>query len=104
MKKFYFLSILVLTMVAVMPLQKMEAQNVLNGRPLLRDETEAASQDNYVESLVRDMVELIRYIPEMMEQIREKADANGTPFEQQLHDDAAWIINNKIQNGEIQIP
>lgn len=83
---------------------KMEAQNVLNGRPLLRDETEAASQDNYVESLVRDMVELIRYIPEMMEQIREKADANGTPFEQQLHDDAAWIINNKIQNGEIQIP
>lgn len=80
---------------------KMEAQNVLNGRPLLRDEPEASSRANYVESLVRDMVELIRTVPDMMEQIRIKAETNGMTFEEQLHADAAWIINNKIEQGEI---
>lgn len=83
---------------------KMEAQNVLNGRPLLRDEPEASSRANYVESLVRDMVELIRTVPDMMEQVRIKAETNGMTFEEQLHADAAWIINNQIQNGEITIP
>jgi hypothetical protein len=68
---------------------------------LLRDEPEASSRANYVESLVRDMVELIRTVPDMMEQIKEKAEANGMTFEEQLHADAAWIINNKIEQGEI---
>ena len=36
-----------------------------------------------------------------MEQIRIKAETNGMTFEEQLHADAAWIINNKIEQGEI---
>ena len=80
---------------------EMEAQNVLNGRPLLRDMEDVVSRANYVESLVKDMEEEIRNKPELMENIKKKAVKNGVPFEEQLYQDARWIVNDKIQKGEI---
>lgn len=80
---------------------KMEAQNVLNGLPLMRDEQNVFSRQTYVESLVKEMEESIRNNPQMMEMIREKAEANGVSVEEQLHADAAWIINYQIEQGEI---
>lgn len=81
---------------------KMEAQNILNDRPLMRDEPNVFSRQTYVESLVKAMEDEIRNNnPELMESIREKAKANGLSFEEQLHADAAWIVNYQIEQGEI---
>lgn len=81
---------------------KMEAQNVLNNRPLMRDEQNVVSRQTYVESLVRAMEEQILHKPELLENIREKAVANGLSLEEQLHADAAWIVNYQIEHGEIE--
>ena len=78
-----------------------EAQNVLNGKPLIRNNTESISRETYIESLVNDMVEEIRHKPNLLTQIEEKAQKNGKSIEKQLRDDARWIINDKIQKGEI---
>lgn len=80
---------------------KMEAQNILNNRPLMRDEANVVSRQTYVESLVKAMEEQIRNNDALMESIRVKAETNGQPFEKQLHDDAAWIVNYQIEQGEI---
>lgn len=81
---------------------KMEAQNILNDRPLMRDEPNVFSRQTYVESLVKAMEDEIRNNnPELMESIREKAKINGLSEEEQLHGDAAWIINYQIEQGEI---
>lgn len=83
---------------------KMEAQNILNNRPLMRDEPNVVSRQTYVESLVKAMEDEIRNNnPELMESIREKAQANGLSFEEQLHADAAWIVNYQIEQGEIKL-
>ena len=82
---------------------KLEAQNVLNGRPLMRDNTTSVSREDYIESLVREMVEEIRNKPDLMAQIQEKADNSGRTLEEQLEADARWIINNRIANGEINL-
>ena len=80
---------------------KTEAQNILNNRPLMRDMTEVVSREAYLESLIRDMIEEIRNKPNLMEQIQQKAKENGITIEEQLRADACWIINDKIQKGEI---
>ena len=80
---------------------KTEAQNVLNDKPLLRDMNEAFSREVYIESLVHDMIEELRHKPNLIEQIQKKAQMNGKDLETQLNDDARWIINDKIQKGEI---
>ena len=82
---------------------EMEAQNVLNDRPLMRDEQNVVSRQTYVESLVKAMEEQILHNPELLESIREKAVANGLSFEEQLHADAAWIVNYQIEQGEIEL-
>ena len=84
-----------------MYLLKMEAKNVLNGSPLLRDSGEVFSPEVYVESLVKSMMEDMRYKPSLMEMIKEKADANGWSIEEQLEADARWIVNDQINRGEI---
>ena len=53
---------------------------------------------------VKAMEEQILNTPELLESIRQKAEANGISFEEQLHADAAWIINYQIEQGEITIP
>ena len=35
------------------------------------------------------------------EEIEEKAQKNGKTFEEQLRADARWIINRKVEKGEI---
>lgn len=84
-------------------IMKLEAQNVLNGRPLMRDNTTSVSREDYIESLVKEMVEEIRNKPDLMAQIQEKADNSGRTLEEQLEADARWIINNRIANGEINL-
>ena len=81
---------------------KMEVQNVLNNRPLMRDEEDVFSKEVYVESLVHDMMEELRNKPVLVEAIKEKAEKKGRTFEEQLEGDARWIVNDKIKRGVIK--
>lgn len=80
---------------------KLEAQNMLNGRPLMRDEEDVFSREVYIDGLVKAMEEQIRNNPQMMESIREKMKNNRMTLEEQIHADAAWIVNYQIEQGEI---
>lgn len=81
---------------------KMEAQNILNNRPLMRDEPNVVSRQTYMDALVKAMEEdIIKNNPALLESIRKKAETNGYTFEQQLHADAQWIVNYRIEKGEI---
>ena len=84
-------------------IMKAEAQNLLNNRPLMRDNTEIVSREDYLQSLVNDMVDEIRNKPDLMAQIQEKASNNGRSIDEQLEADARWIINDKIQKGDINL-
>lgn len=82
---------------------RMEAQNILNNRPLMRDEPNVFSRQTYIESLVKAMEEdIIKNNPELLESIRQKSDTTGLTFEEQLHADAAWIVNYQIEQGLIE--
>lgn len=83
---------------------KMEAQNLINGRPLMRDEENVATKENYVEVLVRDTEKELLNKPASVQTIKEKAEKNGRTFEEQLRGDARWIVNDKINRGVIQLP
>ncbi len=50
-----------------------------------------------MEEMIEEVKQDILGKPEMMEQIRKKAEANGTTFEKQLQDDAVWIVNYKLE-------
>ena len=80
---------------------KAEAQNILNGSPLMRNQTEIISREAYIQSLASDMAEDMRKKADLMGLIEEKANTNGRSVEEQLKLDARWIIDNKIRNGEI---
>lgn len=82
---------------------KMEAQNMLNDRPLMRDNTAVISREDYIECLVTEMVEEIRGKPDLMAQIKEKAEKYDRPLDEQVEADARWIVNDKIQRGEIDL-
>jgi len=69
---------------------------------LMRDEQNVVSRQTIVESLVREMEDEIRGNAQLMESIREKAAANGISVEEQIHADAAWIVNYQIEQGEIK--
>lgn len=82
---------------------KMEAQNVLNGWPLMRDEQNVVSKENYVNSLVADMKLELQGKPVSVQAIKDKATATGKTFEEQLEADARWIINDRINRGVINL-
>ena len=81
----------------------MEAHNVIEGRPLMRDMPNPEQKRDLFLSLVEDMQNQIILKPDLMRQIEEKAKKNGKPVEKQLEADARWIINDKIKRGVIQL-
>ena len=83
---------------------KMEAQNVLSGSPLMRDEQGVATRETYMESLARTMVQEILANPVAVENIRLKSENTGLSFEEQLNADARWIVDDQIDRGEILVP
>ena len=81
----------------------MEAQNVINGRPLMRDEQHVVSKVNYVNSLVADTKQELSTKASSVQAIKEKAAAKGRTFEEQLEFDARWVVNDKINRGVIDL-
>lgn len=85
-------------------LLRMEAKNVLNGSPLMRDNSDVMTRENYIESLTKTMEQKILADPVMVEDIHKKTKITNLTFEQQLHADARWIVDVQISNGEVIVP
>lgn len=81
----------------------MEAHNIIEGNPLMRDMTNIEAKRDRVEQLVADMVEEVRGKPVLMQQIEEKAAKNGISVEKQTLYDARWLVNDKIKRGVISL-
>ena len=81
----------------------MEAHNVIEGKPLMRDMTNVEAKRDRVEKLVVDMVEEVKTKPELMQQIEEKAAKNGISVEEQTLYDARWIVNNLIKKNYLSL-
>ena len=81
----------------------MEAHNIIEGKPLMRDMNDVEAKRNQVESLVSDMVKELKGKPALMQQIEEKAQKNNRSVEEQTILDARWIVNDKIKRGIIHL-
>ena len=79
---------------------EMEADNMLNGRPLLRDMEDPALRKAYVECLVRQKAMILLTMPDRMEEIKQKASSFGKTTDEQLQYDAAWSVHKDIVDGK----
>ena len=77
----------------------MEAHNIIEGKPLMRDMANPEAKRDRVEQLVADMVEEVRGKPVLMQQIEEKAAKNGISLEKQTLIDARWVVNRLIKKN-----
>lgn len=94
------------TVIQNAPLERvllMEAYNIIDGKPLMRDMTDVEAKRDRVEQLVVDMIANIQTKPELKRQIEEKAQANGLTIEQQTLVDARWMVNYLIKNNHISL-
>lgn len=81
----------------------MEAYNIIEGKPLMRDMTNVEAKRERVEQFVADMVEELKGKPALMQQIEEKAMKYHRPVEEQTIHDAHWIVIDKIRRGIIEL-
>ena len=81
----------------------MEAYNLIENKPLMRDMDDPKTKRDRVESLVNNMLQEMRNNPITIQQIQEKAKKNGISIERQLLVDARWIVNYQIKTGKIQL-
>lgn len=81
----------------------MEAYNIIEGKPLMRDMDDPEAKRNRVNELVKAMEDEIRLKPAMMSQIEEKAITKGRSLEEQLNYEARWIVNDKINRGVLML-
>lgn len=94
------------TVIQNVPLEQvllMEAHNIIEGKPLMRDMPDVEAKRDRVEQLVVDMVKEVQGKPELMQQIEEKAAKNSRSVEEQTLFDARWIVNDKIKRGKINL-
>ena len=77
----------------------MEAHNIIEGQPLMRDMADPEAKRDRVEQLVADMLQQLRSKPSTMKQIEEKAAKNGISVEEQTLVDARWIVNRLIKKN-----
>ena len=77
-----------------------EAENVLLGRPLMRQEIQVDTA-SVIEFEVNKLMEQWRNNPESIKFLEGKAQERGVTFEEILEADARWVINERLRNGEL---
>ena len=77
-----------------------EAENVLLGRPLMRQEIQVDTA-SIIEFEVNKLMEQWRNNPESVKFLEGKAQENGKTFETVLEEDARWVVNERLNNGEL---
>lgn len=81
----------------------MEAHNLIENKPLMRDMTDVEAKRDLVEKLVIDMVKKMKGKPKLMNEIEKKAARKGISVEEQTVFDARWIVNDKINRGVVKL-
>jgi hypothetical protein len=81
----------------------MEAHNLIENKPLMRDMTDVEAKRDLVEELVIDMVKKMKGKPKLMNEIEKKAARKGISVEEQTVFDARWIVNDKINRGVVKL-
>ena len=77
-----------------------EVENVLLGRPLLKQEIQVDSV-SIIQYEVEKLVNQWRNNPEQTLFLENKAKENGKEFETVLYEDAVWVVNERLRNGEL---
>lgn len=77
-----------------------EVNNLVAGRNLLRDGV-AVDTATIIELEVEKLMNQWRNNPESIQFLKEKAKQNGKTFETVLEEDARWVVNERLRNGEL---
>ena len=77
-----------------------ELDNLVAGRDLLRYGV-AVDTATIVELEVEKLMNQWRNNPETIQFLEEKAQQNGKTFETVLEEDARWVVNERLRNGEL---
>ena len=81
-----------------------EITNVLLQKPLLRDNKEFVTRDNFLSIHREQIMNEMQSDPKQMKSVKEKAKKYYKTIEQALYDDADWILNDKIRKQLILVP
>lgn len=77
-----------------------ESENVALGRHLLRDEV-TVDTASILQLEVEKLMNQWRNNPESVQFLEEKAKQKGKSFETVLQEDAQWVVNERLRNGEL---
>ena len=77
-----------------------EAENVLLGRPLIRQEIQVDTA-SIIEYEVGKLMNQWRNNAESVKYLEDKAQERGMTFEEMLEADARWVVNERLANGEL---
>ena len=75
---------------------RIEAENVINNKPLLRSTTEL-SEEKIIEAKVNDLIRGWRLNKDMMEFLREKAKQKNKDLEVVILEDARWVVKEEMK-------
>lgn len=77
-----------------------EASRITRGELLLRDEF-TIDTATFIQMKKQEIMEQWKHNPEMKKMIQQKAKERGVTFEVMLEKDVQWVINQKIEKGEL---
>ena len=77
-----------------------EAEHVLFGGSLWRDEIHVDTA-TIIQMEVEKLMERWRNDPNSVKYLEDKAQEKGKTFETVLEEDARWVINERLRNGEL---
>ena len=77
-----------------------EAENVLLGRPLIRQDIQVDTA-SVIEFEVDKLMNQWRNNAESIKYLENKAHERGVTFEEILEADARWVVDERLRNGEL---
>ena len=77
-----------------------EAENVLLGRPLIRQEIQVDTA-SIIEYEVGKLLNQWRNNAESVKYLEDKAQERGMTFEEMREADARWVVNERLANGDL---
>ena len=77
-----------------------EANRVTRGEPVLRDEI-VVDTATFILMKKQQIMEQWRHNPDMIKMLQQKAKDRNLTFDEMLEKDAQWVIDNKIEKGEL---
>ena len=77
-----------------------EARKVLTGRGLIRESVKIDTA-SVIQFEIEQLKQRWLNDPENVKFLEEQAKKRGKPFETVLEEDARWVVNERLRNGEL---